>query len=203
VLFLLICTTTPTRQLVKYYWNSCPYIIRGRFVLRRPSNPPPLITVRVFCLLNLEDFSLCFPDPGIFYAWDCLTISHSFVLLYCHTRIIRTGLAQWTYYSTIAQEVAGLIPAQYKHCVHEDALRSVGFNFNNSISNIGQSLNRWRKFYYLKLLRASEGMLTLVPAALAVVSTYQPTLGPRGGLWPFLLMWNPQGRPLPQQWGHL
>jgi hypothetical protein len=33
--------------------------------------------------------------------------------------------------------------------------------------------------------------------------THQPALGPRGGLWPVLLMCNPQGRPVPQQWGHL
>jgi hypothetical protein len=32
---------------------------------------------------------------------------------------------------------------------------------------------------------------SLVPAAFAVVSTYQPALGPRGGLWPVLLMCNP------------
>jgi hypothetical protein len=31
----------------------------------------------------------------------------------------------------------------------------------------------------------------LVPAAFAVVSTHQPALGPRGGLWPVLLMCNP------------
>jgi hypothetical protein len=31
----------------------------------------------------------------------------------------------------------------------------------------------------------------LVPAAFAVVSTNQPALGPRGGLWPDLLMCNP------------
>jgi hypothetical protein len=31
----------------------------------------------------------------------------------------------------------------------------------------------------------------LVPAAFAVVSTHQPILGPRGGLWPVLLMCNP------------
>jgi hypothetical protein len=42
----------------------------------------------------------------------------------------------------------------------------------------------------------------LVPAAFAVVSTHQPALGPRGGLWPHLLMCNPYGRPVPQQWGH-
>jgi hypothetical protein len=32
---------------------------------------------------------------------------------------------------------------------------------------------------------------SLVPAAFAVVSTHQPVLGPRGGLWPVLLMCNP------------
>jgi hypothetical protein len=31
----------------------------------------------------------------------------------------------------------------------------------------------------------------LVPAAFAVVSTHQPALSPRGGLWPVLLMCNP------------
>jgi hypothetical protein len=31
----------------------------------------------------------------------------------------------------------------------------------------------------------------LVPAAFTVVSTDQSALGPRGGLWPVLLMWNP------------
>jgi hypothetical protein len=31
----------------------------------------------------------------------------------------------------------------------------------------------------------------LVPAAFAVVSTHQPALGPRGGLWPVLLICNP------------
>jgi hypothetical protein len=38
----------------------------------------------------------------------------------------------------------------------------------------------------------------LLPAALAVVSTHQPALGPRGGLWPVLLVSNPQGRPVPK-----
>jgi hypothetical protein len=46
-----------------------------------------------------------------------------------------------------------------------------------------------QNFYYLKLLLDSED--TLVPVAFAVVSTYQPALGPRGGLWPVLLMINP------------
>jgi hypothetical protein len=31
----------------------------------------------------------------------------------------------------------------------------------------------------------------LVPAAFAVVSTHQSALGPRGGLWPVLLVGNP------------
>jgi hypothetical protein len=30
----------------------------------------------------------------------------------------------------------------------------------------------------------------LVPAALAVVSTHQSALGPRGGLWPVLQIWD-------------
>jgi hypothetical protein len=37
----------------------------------------------------------------------------------------------------------------------------------------------------------------LVPAVLAIVSTYQSALGPRGGLWPVLLVvGNPLGRPM-------
>jgi hypothetical protein len=42
----------------------------------------------------------------------------------------------------------------------------------------------------------------LAPAAFAVVSTHQPALGSRDGLWLFILMCNPQGRPVPQQWEH-
>jgi hypothetical protein len=42
----------------------------------------------------------------------------------------------------------------------------------------------------------------LAPAAFAIVSTHQSALGPRGGLCHVLLVSNPQGRPMPQQWGH-
>jgi hypothetical protein len=42
----------------------------------------------------------------------------------------------------------------------------------------------------------------LAAAALAVISTHQSALGPRGGLWPLLLMCIPYGRPVPQQWEH-
>jgi hypothetical protein len=53
-----------------------------------------------------------------------------------------------------------------------------------------RSVIEWvTKIYYLELFRASKG--TLIPAAFAVVSTHQPALGPRGGLWPFRLMCNP------------
>jgi hypothetical protein len=31
----------------------------------------------------------------------------------------------------------------------------------------------------------------LVPAAFAVVSSHQPALGPRGGLWPVLVLCDP------------
>jgi hypothetical protein len=40
----------------------------------------------------------------------------------------------------------------------------------------------------------------LVPAAFADVSTHHPVLGPRGGLWPVLLMCNLYKRSEPQQW---
>jgi hypothetical protein len=39
----------------------------------------------------------------------------------------------------------------------------------------------------------------LVPAAFAVISTDQPALSPRGGLWPVLLISNPYEKPVPQQ----
>jgi hypothetical protein len=48
---------------------------------------------------------------------------------------------------------------------------------NNLLSRIPPSFGR-----HVKLL---------VPAAFAVDSTHQSTLGPRGGLWPVLLMCNP------------
>jgi hypothetical protein len=45
-------------------------------------------------------------------------------------------------------------------------------------------------------------VMSLVSAAFAVVSSHQPALSPRGRLWPVLLMRNPRGRSVPQQWGH-
>jgi hypothetical protein len=56
----------------------------------------------------------------------------------------------------------------------------------------GQSLDGCPIIYYLKLLRTYFGrhVKPLVPAAFSVVSTYQPALGTRGGLWPVLLMCN-------------
>jgi hypothetical protein len=42
----------------------------------------------------------------------------------------------------------------------------------------------------------------LVPAIFAVVRTHQPALGPRGGLWPVLLVGDPLGWLVAQQWGH-
>jgi hypothetical protein len=46
----------------------------------------------------------------------------------------------------------------------------------------------WVNKNYLELLRAS---VPLIPVVFAVVSTHQPALGPRGGLWHILLMCNP------------
>jgi hypothetical protein len=42
----------------------------------------------------------------------------------------------------------------------------------------------------------------LVSAEFAVVSTHQPALAPRGGLWLVFHLCNPKGKPVPQQWGH-
>jgi hypothetical protein len=67
------------------------------------------------------------------------------------------------------------------------APRSVRFGVRSrKLSNVGQSLDGRPKIYYFELHRA----LPLVPA-FAVVSTHQPALGPRGGLWPVLLICNP------------
>jgi hypothetical protein len=63
------------------------------------------------------------------------------------------------------------------------ASRSVRFGvWSRKLSNVGQSLDRWQKIYYLELVRAA--------AAFAVVSTHQPALGPRGGLWLDLFVGN-------------
>jgi hypothetical protein len=60
-----------------------------------------------------------------------------------------------------------------------------------------------RSRLYLELLRASEGRLRCSSRLhLAEVSTHQPALDLRGGIWTFLLLCNPEGRPMPQQWGH-
>jgi hypothetical protein len=59
------------------------------------------------------------------------------------------------------------------------------------LSNVGQSLDGRPKIYLFKLFRASEDTLNPWPRLhCAVVSTHQPALGPRGGLWPVLLMSN-------------
>jgi hypothetical protein len=62
---------------------------------------------------------------------------------------------------------------------------------SRKLSNVGQSLDGDKNLlsrappYFGRLVKP------LVPAALAVVSTHQPALGPRGGFWPVLLMCNP------------
>jgi hypothetical protein len=60
-----------------------------------------------------------------------------------------------------------------------------------TLSNVGQSLDGWPK-NLLSRAPPSSGrhVKPLVPAAFAVVITHQPALGPRGGLWPILLMCN-------------
>jgi hypothetical protein len=45
-----------------------------------------------------------------------------------------------------------------------------------------------------------EHVKLLVTAAFAVVSIHH--LGPRGGLWPGLLMYYPYEKLVPQQWEH-
>jgi hypothetical protein len=63
---------------------------------------------------------------------------------------------------------------------------------------------RWVTKYLLSRVPPCFGrhVKPLVPAAFVVVSTHQSATGPRGGLWPILLMCNSLGRPLLQQWGH-
>jgi hypothetical protein len=59
---------------------------------------------------------------------------------------------------------------------------------------IAEIKQRWSVIGWVtkKLSRASpcsaRPFKPLVPAAFAIVSTHQPALGPRGGLWPVLLM---------------
>jgi hypothetical protein len=54
---------------------------------------------------------------------------------------------------------------------------------------------RSRKLSNQKVIISSSSVLRKarkpVPAAFAVVSTQQSALGPRGGLWPLLLVGNP------------
>jgi hypothetical protein len=50
--------------------------------------------------------------------------------------------------------------------------------------------------YYIDVLPKAR----YVPAEFTVVSTHQSALGPRGGLWPILFMYNPEVRPVPM--GH-
>jgi hypothetical protein len=71
------------------------------------------------------------------------------------------------------------------------APQSVRFGVRSrNLINVGHRMGDQK--FYLELLRASGAtLIKLVPAAFAVVSTHQPALGPRGGLWPVLLMCNP------------
>jgi hypothetical protein len=73
------------------------------------------------------------------------------------------------------------------------APQSVCFGVRSrQLINVGQSLDGWTK----NLLSRTPPCLQrhvkpLVLVRFAVVSTHQPALGPRGGLWPVLLMYNP------------
>jgi hypothetical protein len=74
------------------------------------------------------------------------------------------------------------------------ALRSERFGVRSrKLSDVGQSLDRIVTKYLLSRAPPCfrRHVKLLVPAAFAVVSTHQPALGPRGGLWPVLLMRNP------------
>jgi hypothetical protein len=55
--------------------------------------------------------------------------------------------------------------------------------------------------YYIELLRPSESMLSRW-YRLHLQSLAPTALSPRGGLWPDLLVSNPQGSPVPQQLGY-
>jgi hypothetical protein len=65
--------------------------------------------------------------------------------------------------------------------------RSVRFGVRSrKLSNIGYLLGDQK--FIITLSRKPGHVKPLVPAEFAVVSTLQPALGPRGGLWPVLLM---------------
>jgi hypothetical protein len=66
------------------------------------------------------------------------------------------------------------------------APRSVHFSVRGHVKQRWSVIGWVTKNFYLELLRASEGT-----TAFAIVSTQPSALGPRGGLWPVLLMCDP------------
>jgi hypothetical protein len=75
------------------------------------------------------------------------------------------------------------------------SLRSSMAPLRRAIAEVKQrwSVIRWvtRKKLSRAPLCFGRHVKPLVPTAFAVVSTHQPALGPRGGLWPVLFMCNP------------
>jgi hypothetical protein len=72
--------------------------------------------------------------------------------------------------------------------VAQMAMPSVRFSmWSRKLSNVGRSLDRWPKIYYLELLRAWD-VKPLVPATFTAVSTHQSALGPRDELWSVILI---------------
>jgi hypothetical protein len=81
------------------------------------------------------------------------------------------------------------------------APRSVRFGVHpRKLSNVGRHWMGDQNLLYRVPRCFRRHVKPLVPAAF--VSTYKSALGPRGGLRPVLLMFNLQGKPVPQQWGH-
>jgi hypothetical protein len=67
------------------------------------------------------------------------------------------------------------------------APRSMCFGVRSrKLSNVGQSLDVTKSVLSRVPPWFGRHVKPLVPAALAVVITHQPALGPRGGLWPVL-----------------
>jgi hypothetical protein len=93
-----------------------------------------------------------------------------------------------------------LMPTRFKTCnfsrfvMRDEELDGVAVStLRRAIAEIKQ---RWSVGWVTKILLSRDPpclgrYVKPLVAAFAVVSTHQPALGPRGGLWPVLLMCNP------------
>jgi hypothetical protein len=103
-----------------------------------------------------------------------------------------TDLVYTVVYSLATQEVAGSIPST-KICLQE---HNICFTYYYKYHS------RFKREGVAELLQIFSSETSTSYQNDLGMRNYQPALGPRGGLWPVLLMCNPQGKPVHQQWGH-